>query len=565
MSRDKKRTKKQMLRQQYDVYPDDYGDDEDDEEYESPKKPYNPRKEARRERRRKVRVAFLVFLAIVIMVSAAVTAAGAYVTYSDTVYPNVSFGGILLGGVKKDMAADILETAGWDILASRPLTVTLLNTSDFEIDMCRSGAMPTKEEAAEMAFEYGRDGNWYANLLSYLKCLFVPAEVNSDSAQLSTEYIYAQIDEGIAELNRLSGEAGYTIDKENSVLRMVKGAGGFQFDKDAIASEISAALAEGKSSISYDLLSVDPEMPDFDAIHTELAREPQDAYFSDDNTFTVIDEVVGCEFDVSSAMSLWSDAAPAKEVIIPMTLTYPEITTELLESLLFRDVLGERTTYFPNSNDNRINNLCLASSKINDYVLYPGEVFSYNDIVGQRTEEGGFLPAGAYSSGEVVEEIGGGVCQVSSTLYCAMLSGYGLTTVERSPHYFPSDYIEKGYDATVSWPNPNFKFRNDTAYPIRISAECDVENRALTIRIYGTNIDGTYIVTRSTVLGYNNAKYPDLFEGYGAQVFRDVFDAYGNQIDMITEIYDVYHTHEFVDAYNAREAQAAAMGGEVAY
>lgn len=560
MSREERRTKKQRGSQQYDVYPEYYGS-----ESKPPKKVFDPKREQRRERRRKARVAFLAFLAIVIMAAAAVTVAGAYVTYSDTVYPNVSVNGILVGGLTREQIPGMLEKAGWDILASRPLMVTLLNTSDFEIDMCASGAMPSKEEIAEKAFNYGRESNWYFNLLSYLKCLMVPVEANSDSVQLKTDYIYAQIEKGIDEINKASGEIGYTIDKENSVLRMVKGAGDFHFDTNAIASEITAALSEGKSRISYDTLSVEPQMPDFDAIHTELAREPMDAHFSDDNTFTVIEEIVGCEFDVVNAKAIWSSAAPAKEVVIPMTLTYPEITEKYLNSLLFRDVLGERTTYFPNSNDNRINNLCMASSIINDFVLYPGDIFSYNDTVGQRTEERGFLPAGAYSSGEVVEEIGGGVCQVSSTLYCAMLSGYGLTTVERSPHYFPSDYIEKGYDATVSWPNPNFKFRNDTAYPIKISAECDTENRALTIKIYGTNIDGTYITTRSTVLGYNNAKYPDLFEGYGAQVFRDVFDKNGNQIDMITEIYDVYHTHEFVDAYNAREAQAAAMGGEMVF
>ena len=563
MSRESRKEKNRKIKSQKVGSSYDY-DDEDDE-WESYGKPFDPKKAARRERRRKVRVAFLAFLAIVIMAAAAVTAAGAYVTYNDTVFPNLSINGVFVGGLKKDQVSGILEKAGWDIITSKPLTVKLLNVSDFEIDMCKSGAMPAKEQAAETVFEYGRAGNWYSNLISFLRCMFVPTDIGEDSVRLSTDYINAQIDAGIDKLNSTFGKSDYVIDKENSVLKMIKGAGGFEFDKAALADRIAEALEQGVTEISYDTLVSESPMPDFEAIHAELAREPVNAYFSEDNTFTVIEEVVGCEFSVSEAQSLWSATAYATEVVIPMEMTYPEITAESLNALLYRDVLGERTTYFPNSNDNRINNLCLACAKINDYVLLPGEEFSYNDVVGERTEEAGFLPAGAYSSGEVVEEVGGGVCQVSSTLYCAMLSGYGLTTVERSPHYFPSDYIEKGYDATVSWPKPHFKFRNDTAYPIKISANCEIENRALTVKIYGTNIEGYYIVTRSTVLGYNNAKYPDLFEGYGAQVFRDVFDAYGNQLGTISEIYDVYHTHEFVDEYNAREAQAAAMGGEVIY
>ena len=500
-----------------------------------------------------------IFLVIVLMAVSAVTGAAAYVTYSDTVFPNVSIDGVLVSGLTRDEIPEMLEKSGWDIRASLPLTVKLMDVSEFQIDMSKTGILPDKETAADLAFAYGHEGNWYLNLIKYLKGFFVPVDVAEGLDNLDREYISERVEAGIDKLNSNLGRGGYEIDKEKSVLRMIKGAGDFSFDNDAIVDLIIEALNNGTMSISYDTLSREPEMPDFEKIHEELAREPVDAHFSDDNTFTIIDDIEGCEFDVDEAERIWSEGTIAKEIEIPLTLSFPEVTVADLESLLYRDVLGERTTYFPNSNDNRINNLMLASSKISNYILYPGEVFSYNDVVGERTEAAGFLPAGAYSSGEVVEEIGGGVCQVSSTLYCAMLYGYKLTTVERSPHYFPSDYIEKGYDATVSWPSPHFKFRNDTDYPIKIVANCDVENRALTVQILGTNIDGTHIETRSTVAGYNNTKYPWLFEGYGAQVFRDVYDKDGNLIETIAEIYDVYHTHEFAEQYKALEEQAAAQ------
>ncbi len=520
-------------------------------------------KQRKREARADAAAKFLkglgIFLIIVLMAVSAVTGAAAYVTYSDTVFPNVSVDGVLVSGLTREEIPEMLEKSGWDIRASLPLTVKLMGVSEFQIDMSKTGVLPDKETAADLAFAYGHEGNWYLNLIKYLKGFFAPVDVAEGLDELDREYIEERVQSGIDKLNNSLGSGGYEIDKEKSVLRMIKGAGDFSFDNGAIADLIIEALNNGTMSISYDTLARDPEMPDFEKIHEELAREPVDAHFSDDNTFTIIDDIDGCEFDVDEAERIWNEGTIAKEIEIPLTLSFPEVTAADLESLLFRDVLGERTTYFPNSNDNRINNLMLASSKINDYILYPGDVFSYNDVVGERTEAAGFLPAGAYSSGEVVEELGGGVCQVSSTLYCAMLYGYKLTTVERSPHYFPSDYIEKGYDATVSWPSPHFKFRNDTDYPVKIVANCDVENRALTVQILGTNIDGTHIETRSTVAGYNNTKYPWLFEGYGAQVFRDVYDKDGNLIETIAEIYDVYHTHEFAEQYKALEEQAAAQ------
>ena len=562
----KKEIKDRKADRRMELY-DDYAD------YEPPKKSKKPqkakrvpseealrRKQERQEDFEKFLRGLGISLLIIVMIAVAVTGAAAYVTYSKTVFPNVSFDGVLVSGLTREEIPAMLEKAGWDIRASMPLTVRLMDLSEFQIDMGKSGVLPDKETAADMAFAYGHEGNWYLNLAKYLSGFLVPVDVAPDSVHINRDYIAERVDAGIAKLNNALGDGGYEIDKEEGVLRMIKGAGDFEFDKEALIDLIVQALNEGTMSISYDTLSRSPRMPDFESIHTELAREPVNASFSDDNRFTVIEDIDGCEFSVEEAERLWNEGAIGHEVKISLTLTYPEITAADLNALLFRDVLGERTTYFPNSNDNRINNLMLASSKINGYILYPGEVFSYNDIVGERTEEAGFLPAGAYSSGEVVEEIGGGVCQVSSTLYCAMLYGYKLTTVERSPHYFPSDYIEKGYDATVSWPKPHFRFRNDRDFPIKIIANCDAENRVLTVQILGTNLDGTYIQTRSTVAGYNNAKYPGLFEGYGAQVFRDVYDANGNQIDMIAEIYDVYHTHEFAEQYKQLEEQAAAMG-----
>ncbi|MFR6425641.1 MAG: VanW family protein [Oscillospiraceae bacterium] len=160
-------------------------------------------------------------------------------------------------------------------------------------------------------------------------------------------------------------------------------------------------------------------------------------------------------------------------------------------------------------------NVKLAAEKINGVILQPGQTFSYNDVLGQRTKANGFKEAGAYSGGQVVQEVGGGICQVSSTLYyCAMVSNLKINT--RTCHYFPVAYIEPGMDATVSWGGPEFKFTNSREYPIEIKAY--VEKNSITVEIWGTDVDGSYVKMSYTA------------NGLRATTYRTVYDKDGNQI-----------------------------------
>ena len=545
----------------YDEVYDGDGYDDYDDYYRrlSPKEEKALRKKAlRRERIRKFKIAMTVLFFVLFLVAFGITAAGYFVTYSEANLPNLYVDGVFVGGMDYDRTLAALEESGWDEASQIPLKVSLMDTVSFEVDQCQSGARHTLQQAADAAWAYGHGSNWYKNLADFVRCYFRPVDINESSLVYNRDYVLGCIDSGIARLNEQLGDGSYEIDEGNSVMRIIKGAGQLQFDREAMTDAVFTALESDRTELSWTDISNSLKAPDFQAIFEELSAEPQDASYSDDNRFTVLPHVVGCDFDVEGAKELWNKAPNAALVEIPLDITYPEITSDFLESLLYRDVLGAMTTYFPNSNDNRISNINLAVSKINGLILYPGDVFSYNETLGQRTEEAGYLPAGAYENGEVVEEVGGGICQVSSTLYSAMLYGYKLTTVERYPHYFPVDYLEKGYDATVSWPKPDFKFRNDRDFPVKIVATCDTVGRSLTIEIMGTNLDGCFIELKKETLAYNNSRYPWIHEGWGVQVFRYVFDSYGMQVDQINEIYDIYHTHEATEQIKALDAQAAA-------
>lgn len=220
-------------------------------------------------------------------------------------------------------------------------------------------------------------------------------------------------------------------------------------------------------------------------IYNETAGEMRNAAY-DTSTDTISAEQVGVRFSVSDAQAMMDGAAPGDRIEIPANIEYPTVTAQQLEELLFRDVLGECRTHVGGTAA-RKTNVRLASAAFHNVVLNAGDVFSYNGTVGQRTAEKGYQAAPAYFQGETIDEIGGGVCQPSSTLYLACLRA-NLEITERYAHRYTPSYIPWGMDATVSWGGPDYKFSNNTEYPIKIITE--YKDNYLTVKLLGTNITG---------------------------------------------------------------------------
>ncbi|MHC8521866.1 VanW family protein [Rossellomorea sp. H39__3] len=153
----------------------------------------------------------------------------------------------------------------------------------------------------------------------------------------------------------------------------------------------------------------------------------------------------------------------------PTLKTYPKVDTEILAHIRTNRI-GSYVTYFNKKNEERTNNIILASGQINNTVVFPGETFSFNKTVGKRTKGKGYMKAPVIVKGELSEDIGGGICQVSSTLFNAV-DRAGVTIVERYHHSKRVPYVPKGRDATVSWYGPDFAFRNPYHQPILIRSK----------------------------------------------------------------------------------------------
>ena len=506
-------------------------------EPKAPKAPKDPKK------RRKTLIILSVVLAVLILLAGGAVFAGRQITLSETNLPNVYVGGVYVGGMTKEETRAELDRQLWDQSVSGTLSVTLPMDVHFSVDYTKAGANITAERATEAAYRYGHDGNWLENLFTYIGGLLKPEDVSLIQPTLNESHIAKLVNFGVARYNKNMAEyAGHEIDKENSRLVLVKGAGQLQIDAGELYKQVAQALLDKETELSYAMPETEVEMPDFQALYEQLSASPEDAYY-DKETDSIVPEVDGVEFDVKEAEQLWKAAKLNEKVEIPVELTIPEITEESLKELLFRDKLGATTTYFYGSTENRINNIDLVVNKLNGLVLMPGEEFSYNGYVGQRTEEAGFKAAAAYNDGQVVQELGGGICQVSSTLYCATLAA-NLETVERTCHMFAVGYMNKGLDATVSWPGPDFKFRNNRDYPVKLVAYTDHETKALTIEIWGSNIDGTSVVPESSWWPVYDSTNTDVQVGWGAFSYRYVYDNDGNLLEVIDEASSHYDLHE---------------------
>lgn len=437
---------------------------------------------------------------------------------------NVVVAGVNVGGLTREQAVSAVHQATDKTYTGQDMVVILPDTT-LHLTPTQTGARLDVDAAVEAAFEYGRTGSraerdaakaqvasgeYYIGLLPYLS--------------LDTDYIRQQLEDYKSNFNsiyhesychlegdmpELKGSEDFDINAPCQTLVLNAGTVGRHLDIDAVYTQVLDAY-------SLHIFEVDaadaapettPEPLMLEGIYAELHTDPVDA-FMDPETFEVEYETYGYTFDLEKATQLLSEAEPGTDVTISMEFIAPENTYASLKAMLFRDVLGYAETAHTN-NTNRNTNLKLACAAINGLVLMPGEVFDYNKTLGERTAEAGYKPAAAYSGGETVQSIGGGICQVSSTLYYAALLA-DMEIVTRSAHSFVSSYIPFGMDATVSWGGPDFRFSNNTDYPLRIEAE--VSDGYVKVRLVGTDEKDYYVKMEYKIV--STTDYETVYEDY---------------------------------------------------
>lgn len=432
-----------------------------------------------------------ILIAVIIVIAIIVSTIFALFALSnEKIVSGVSISGIEVSGLSKEEAKGKLE-AIYNEKKEKEIDIkyqeyeTNLNPTIMEVNY-------EIDKAVEEAYLIGRKENIFISNYDILFTLIGKKNVDVNMT-LNEEIAKQTINDIGVNLPGIVLDSSYSV--EGDELIITKGKKGVVIDTDSLFEKVKNRLKDINLTEEYIEIPVkekEPEPIDIEKIHDEICKEAQDAYYTKD-PFTVHPEVEGISFDLETAKAILAE--DKEEYVIKLTITKPKITLSQIGDEAFPDRLSVYTTRYDVSNVDRSTNLVIACQKINGKVILPGETFSYNKALGERTAKAGYRNGAIYSGGEVVDGIGGGICQISSTLYNAVLEG-NLEVLERRNHQFTTAYIPVGRDATVVYGVTDFRFKNTRKYPIRISASA--RNGIATVAIYGIKEAEEYTFSFST-------------------------------------------------------------------
>ena len=409
---------------------------------------------------------------------------------NDKIVSGVKIENIDVAGLSKDEAKSKIES----IYNEKKQKDINLKYQDFETTI-NPELIETNyntDKAIEEAINIGKDGNIFSNNYNILfammgkKNIEVEMTINEEEAKNKIEEIGSNIP-GIVV------EPGYSI--EGNKLIITNGKEGIKIDTENLIKKLKLNLKDinnKEQNIEIPVINKEPEEINIEKIYEEVHKEVKDAYYTKE-PFTIYPEVEGVDFNLEEAKTILQEEKEQYE--IELTITKPKVTIAQIGSEAFPDLLGTYSTKYDGGNTDRTTNLRIACRKINDKVVLPGETFSYNKTLGERTPAAGYKNAKVYENGEVVDGIGGGICQISSTLYNSVLKA-NMDIVERRNHQFVTSYTPAGRDATVVYGLTDFKFKNTRKTAVRIKASCS--NGIATVSIYGIKDENEYDVSFNT-------------------------------------------------------------------
>lgn len=449
-------------------------------------------------------IVFISFIIIFFILFLGITL---YISSSDKIITGIYIKGVEVAGLTKDQAIEKVTNEFNNVL---PNNLTVVHGEyETQLNLDDLGANFNIEEAVNRAYNMGRDSNIFKNMGTIIKNL-VSANDLDLNVTVNTEQSTSVLNDISTKLPDTVVQSSYYV--EGKKLIITRGKTGNVVDVAPSIENIKNKIQDltyASSKIELVTVSKDPDAIDIDKIHNEIYKEPVNAYYTT-NPYVVYPHENGVDFNISvdEAKAMLNEVKDEYE--IPLKYTAPSVTTNMIRTEAFPDLLAKFSTNYNARDTDRTTNLRLAAEKINGTVLMPGETFSYNTVVGERTIAAGYKEAAMYQNGEVVDGLGGGICQISTTLYNAVLYS-NLEIVERRNHQFVPSYAKAGRDATVVYGSIDFKFKNTRNYPVKIL--CTVSGGVAKCEIYGLkenpdyDVEITSRVTETTATSIKSETY----------------------------------------------------------
>lgn len=428
----------------------------------------------------KVIISFMVLLLIIMFFS--VIFSLTHIT-SEKIVRGVKIGNVDVSNLTMEEAKIKLENFKKEVLL-KDITIKYnefqetINVEELDVEI-------NIDKAVKEACLVGKSGNIFKDNYEILFSLVFKKNIDCNIT-IDEEKVVRKIEELNQKLPNAFKESSYYIEEENLII--TKGNKGIIIENQKFKEKLKQTLQDENREVIVDVKEINPTEIDINKIQEEICKKPQNAYISE-NPIQVHPHINGIDFGISIEEIDQTLLEEKEEYVIPLKITIPEITLLDIGKEAFPNVLGSFTTTYSVNNKNRTTNLELASEKIDGTIILPGEEFSYNKVVGARTIEKGYKEAAVYMNGKVVDGIGGGICQISSTLYNAVLYA-NLEVTSRTNHRFLTSYVEAGRDATVSYGTIDFCFKNNRSYPIKVLST--VKNGVATVEICGIKEEKEY-------------------------------------------------------------------------
>ena len=466
---------------------------------------------AHRKKKRKVSPALITLIVALVIAIAVFAGVGIYaMRYSNynKILPNVYVAGVDVGGMTKEEAKSAIQAA----LSQTQQQSVKVNLPDQTLTFtpAQDTVLIDVDEAVDAAYSYGRNST---NPFAISRAIKAAQRRRNDidistAVQVDTDYIRNLIDTTAAEITTPMDESVVTTDDATHAITVTIGSPGRDLDTETLYNLVVNAF----TTVIF-INKIDQAGVDLQSVSGFTPTTPLD------------------EANQQLAM-----AAAGDTLTFTFEETAPSITKEYLQSVLFSDTLASYGSVYDASAGGRTTNLRLACQAIDGTVLQPGETFSFNGTVGERTAEKGYQEGVIYISGDSKPALGGGICQVASTIYyCAMYAD--LEIVHREPHMFFVSYVPGGLDATVYWGSVDFQFKNSTNFPLRIDAS--VSGGRVNIALVGTDenhytvkIESTKVATEpfETITKEGSGDNQSGYTGYTYEIVRYVYDSDGNLI-----------------------------------
>ena len=399
---------------------------------------------------------------------------------------NIDVSGLTKEDAKIKVASSLQEKMSENIILK-------YKNIDFYLPLEQIEATFDIDSAVDYAYNVSRSGTVFENTKNYIK--IINGNINIDPKIVySEEELKSFISDLETKLPDQLTQSSYYV--EDDKLIITNGKVGAGINEEELSKDIQDSLQDlsySNAIINIPTYQKNPDPINIDAIHQEIYKEPKNANYNAE-PYEIQPHVIGVDFKISIEDAKNMVLEDQEEFVIPLELTTPDVTINDIGLEAFPDLISTFSTKYVN-NPNRTTNLRLASNKIDGTVLMPGDVFSYNKVVGKRTIEAGYKEAAIYSDGQVTNGLGGGICQISSTLYNSVVFA-NLDIVERRNHMFIPSYVKGGRDATVVYGSTDFKFKNTRNYPIKIISS--VENGIAKISIYGLLEENEYDIDIET-------------------------------------------------------------------